>query len=230
MKFTRNTLSGLGKQSWVLAATGALALGIACLGFVGGTGLADNSSGGEGLSDDGNTRGPDVGGFSLDDEFVGTLPTRREDDEGNSPGFFLQGPRQTILDAFVSMNGPGTFSVEPLPTEEGEVEELRLTFQGELMITLDKCVLTSTQTKLGVSASTEFGATLASAMTDAALLMVEPIPEHGNLEIPFSEYEAGGLLEAGVDVVTFNRLRGRDSLGIITYGGVIEMTQGSLPQ
>lgn len=228
MKFTTENVHGTRRANWLLAAAGALTLGIASLGLVGGTSIADLTDGSaatDSLGGRGNAGGGFVGGLSIDEEYVGTLPTLRE--QGQAPGFFLEGPRETVLDSIDSMTGAGGITIEFVPVA-GQLEPaMRVLFQGDVTITLDKTVLANSQTRLGVFANSNLGATLASAMTDAAMLMIEPIPASGNLEMPFTEYEQNGLLEGGIHVVTFNRERGRDSMGISTFCGTIELTQGS---
>lgn len=232
MKFLNNTVHGTQRSSWRLATAGVLITALASLGFVGGTGIADLN--GSRLQDDdggsggaGGAGGPGASGLSMDDEFVGTLPTERNDEQPASPGFYLEGPRETVLSSFVAMTGPGSFLVTEVGSDAEP--EVRLTFVGELHITLDKCVLTNAQTKIGVFANSELGATLASAMTEATLLMIQPIPAEGSLEVPLSEYEQGGLLNDGINVVTFNRTRGRDAMSVTSGAGVVEITQGMSP-
>lgn len=216
----------------MLATAGVLAAGIFSLGFVGSTGFADDSSetddDGSGGSKDAPPGNGQDGGFQTDEEYVGTLPT--EDTDEDAPGFYVQGPREAILGSFHSIGGSGFFKVEYLGTydESTGQPDIRVYFMGDLEVTLDRSVLDTNVIQLGVHANVDFGTTIASAMTETTMLMIEPV-EAGSLEIPFSSYEQSGLLQYdGVQVVTANRTFGRGVMGVSACGGNVHVTQGPL--
>jgi hypothetical protein len=66
-------------------------------------------------------------------------------------------------------------------------------------------------------------------MTNSHLLLVGEIPASEGLEVPFGSFERLGLLTEGVHVLTSNRIRGRDHIGVSSCGGLIEVRQGQLP-
>jgi|GEM_PF-2826485 len=234
---------GTRRGPWWLAVAGAMCVGMLALGGLSSDGLANQSGQNGDVADDPDDPGNDTppadpgsgGTFSIEDEYVGTLPIDRNGDgdaQSLISGFFLQGPESTIRSSFVGASGNGFLRLEEIPDEDGDSEdELRVSFSGRLSITLDISVLACSQTELGVYSAPTWGATLASAMTQDGLLLVEPIPDGGSLAIPYRDYMQGGLLEDdGVNVVTLNRLRGRDLIGVSRTGGLLEVSQGLRPQ
>lgn len=227
---------------WGLAAAGALLVGLLGLGIVGGTGLAVEGDeiqvGGDDDEGEPDTTVARFGRFQPDEEAVGTLPTRDDEDEDDDdlmgpealPSFFLEGPRAQVMGCFVSMSGDGYVDVDVVDNGgnggASGGEEVRITFHGQVRLTFDAGPFGDAEIKTGISSYEALGSTIAMAMTEDDLLLVSEVPASTGLEVPFGSFERLGLLDEGVHVITSNRIRGRDHIGVSSFGGLVEIRQG----
>jgi hypothetical protein len=245
MKITRDNQGSMVVARCGVAAAGALLVSLVGLGVVASTGHA--IVGDEILvgNDDGEG-GPDVtvsgfGRFQPDEEAVGTLPTRDDDDDDDDdlmgpealPSFYVEGPRSEVFGCFVAMSGEGFVDIDSVDTDANGgggstsgPQKVRVTFHGQVRLTFDGSFFSASQVTAGITSHQALGTTIASAMTEDDLLMVAEVPAGIGLSVPIGSFDNHGLLSDGVHVITSNRIRGRDYIGVSGCGGLIEVWQG----
>lgn len=221
-----------------LATAGALLLGFFATLSTSSMGLAEveNRTTGNGSPNGGEGDGGGSGGFASDDEFIGTLPTRGDDEQDlppiTAPGFYVAGPRADTLGAVIGSTGSGYASIEVTsPAGDPEVPHpddiIEVTFIGEVEVTLDAGLMSNPNVSMGMNPTNPVGNTYTLAMTEDELLLETMAQADANVPMNLSGFAAAGHLAEGVHILTSSRLLGRDQINVTAFGGVLSITQGA---
>jgi hypothetical protein len=233
MNFTTSSKQSVSSwTAWTLA--GALLLGLCGSALVGASEPGTGSRGYSGPNTGDETGG---GGFAADDEYIGTLPTRGDDEpEGvpfTAPGFVISGPRSSVNGAVYASTGSGFAVIEVL--EAGGPaghsgphpnDLIEMTFAGQVSLQIDAGVMESCNVQVGVNSANVVGSTFAQAMTEQNLLLSTVVPANAILDMPLADFSRAGFLQEGIHLLTYSREFGRDQMDISALGGIIMVDQG----
>jgi hypothetical protein len=212
------------------ATAGALLIGFLVL--FGGVGVADDPDGHGGGGDGGSD-----GGWSADNEAVGTLPSTHGlshlGAEGEQdlptvfgrPSFYIQGPASELFPALMQADGVGYVTFEFLGGSNGFDQNLRIVFHGELHLAFDAAVFLHPGVTAGLKVGAVYGDVAAAILHQDRLVARHKIYAETTFPVPLCRLMRLGTLDDGVQLVTAGEDGHRNAIEITGYAGIVTIHQ-----